>query len=67
MSMFCEICGKGPATGNQVSHSNRKTRRRWLPNLQKATLTIKGKEQTLRVCTRCIRTSRKSNKPAPTA
>ena len=33
MSRQCEICGKGPATGNNVSHANNKTRRRWLPNL----------------------------------
>ena len=33
MSRQCEICGKGPATGNNVSHANNKTRRRFLPNL----------------------------------
>lgn len=65
MSMFCEVCGKGPSTGNQVSHSNRKTRRRWLPNLQKATLTIKGKSTTLRLCTRCLRTHRKNTASKP--
>lgn len=35
MSKRCEITGKGPITGNNVSHSHRKTRRRFLPNLQK--------------------------------
>jgi large subunit ribosomal protein L28 len=57
--MVCEICGKGPSTGNQVSHSNRRTRRRWLPNLQTAELTLKGKSQKVRLCTRCLRTHRK--------
>ena len=35
MAAQCEICGKGPATGNNVSHANNKTRRRFLPNLQR--------------------------------
>jgi len=34
MSRVCQVTGKKPATGNKVSHSNRKSRRRWLPNLQ---------------------------------
>ena len=34
MSRVCQITGKRPITGNNVSHSNRKTRRRFLPNLQ---------------------------------
>lgn len=59
MSMVCELCGKGPTTGNKVSHSHRKTRRRWLPNLQATNLVINGKEQNVRCCTRCLRTHRK--------
>ena len=34
MSKVCQVTGKGPVTGNKVSHSNNKTRRRFLPNLQ---------------------------------
>ncbi len=34
MSKVCQVTGKGPVVGNNVSHSNRKTRRRFLPNLQ---------------------------------
>lgn len=34
MSRVCEVTGKGPMTGNNVSHANNKTRRRFLPNLQ---------------------------------
>ena len=60
MAMICQLCGKGPVTGNKVSHSNRHTRRRWLPNLQNATIVIHGKETSVRVCTRCLRTYRKS-------
>ena len=35
MSRVCTVCGKGRMSGNQVSHSNRKTRRSWAPNVQK--------------------------------
>ena len=38
MSRRCELTGKGPMTGNYVSHANNKTRRRFLPNLQDVTL-----------------------------
>ncbi|MBI5902530.1 MAG: 50S ribosomal protein L28 [Deltaproteobacteria bacterium] len=34
MAATCEVCGKGPVYGNNVSHANNKTRRRWNPNLQ---------------------------------
>ncbi|MDR3631781.1 MAG: 50S ribosomal protein L28 [Desulfocapsaceae bacterium] len=56
MAKVCQICGKGPATGNNVSHAHNKTRRRWLPNLKKVRLvTDKGGTAHARVCTRCIR------------
>ena len=38
MSRRCELTGKGPMTGNNVSHANNKTRRRFLPNLNDTTL-----------------------------
>ena len=34
MSRVCQVTGKGPVTGNKISHANNKTRRRFLPNLQ---------------------------------
>lgn len=56
MAKTCEICGKKPATGNNVSHAHNKTRRRWLPNLQKVRVaTASGNTRSVRVCTRCIR------------
>jgi large subunit ribosomal protein L28 len=55
MARKCYVCGKGPAYGNNVSHANNKTRRRWLPNLQRVKiLTDDGERQRVRVCTRCI-------------
>ncbi|MEE9615343.1 MAG: 50S ribosomal protein L28 [Thermodesulfobacteriota bacterium] len=55
MSATCEICGKGPAFGNNVSHANNKTRRRWNPNLQKVRVTYSGRTKRMQVCSRCIR------------
>lgn len=56
----CQICGKGPTYGHNVSHSKRRTNRRWLPNIQKATIALNNQETSVRVCTRCLRTLRKS-------
>ncbi len=56
MARICEICGKGPVTGNNVSHAHNKTRRRWLPNLQNVRMVdSNGRTVRLKVCTRCIR------------
>ena len=56
MAKGCQICGKGPATGNNVSHAHNKTRRRWLPNLKKVRMVLEsGGVRRARVCTRCIR------------
>jgi large subunit ribosomal protein L28 len=55
MARTCYVCGKGPRYGNNVSHANNKTRRRWLPNLQRVKiLTEEGEPRRVRVCTRCI-------------
>jgi large subunit ribosomal protein L28 len=58
MSRRCEITGKGVLTGNNVSHANNKTRRRFLPNLQDATLLsdVLGVAIRMRLSTRAIRT-----------
>jgi large subunit ribosomal protein L28 len=55
MARECYVCGKKPMHGNNVSHANNKTRRRWLPNLQRVRIqTDAGTNQRVRVCTRCI-------------
>jgi large subunit ribosomal protein L28 len=58
MSRRCQITGKGVLTGNNVSHANNKTRRRFLPNLQEQSLLSDalGSDVKLRMCTRAIRT-----------
>jgi large subunit ribosomal protein L28 len=60
MSQRCEICGKGPVAGNNVSHSKVHTKRRFMPNLQTAHVAIRGRLVKARVCTRCLRTAAKA-------
>lgn len=60
MAKKCEICGKGPLSGNNVSHANNKTRRRFMPNLQYAQVNLGGTTRRVRICTRCLRTLRAS-------
>ena len=55
MAAVCEICGKKPGFGNSVSHSNRKTRRRWNPNIQRVRALVKGSTKRLNACTGCIK------------
>ncbi len=58
MSRRCQITGKGVLTGNNVSHANNKTRRRFLPNLQEISLLSDtlGASVRMRISTRAIRT-----------
>jgi large subunit ribosomal protein L28 len=58
MSRVCEICGKGPLTGNKVSHAKNRTRRVWRPNLVKVKTEIGGTTKTLKVCTRCLKSDK---------
>ncbi|MCH8939254.1 MAG: 50S ribosomal protein L28 [Gemmatimonadetes bacterium] len=70
MARVCEICGKGPVFGHNVSHANNKTNRRWYPNLQRVRAIIDGAPRRIRVCTRCIRSGKvvkASRRLAPTA
>ena len=58
MSRSCQLTGKKPQSGHNVSHSNRKTNRTFLPNIQKVSLAsaVLGRDVTLRVSTRALRT-----------
>jgi large subunit ribosomal protein L28 len=58
MARVCEVCGKGPITGHNVSHANNKTPRRWYPNLQRARVVMNGAVRRIRVCTQCIKSNR---------
>ncbi len=58
MSRVCELTGKGPMSGNTVSHANNKSRRRFLPNLNQVTLIsdVLGKSFSLRISAAALRT-----------
>ena len=60
MSKVCEVCGRGKMAGNKVSHSNRKSNKKYDVNLQTTTMEIDGKDQKVRACTKCIKTSKKA-------
>jgi large subunit ribosomal protein L28 len=57
MSRVCELSGKGPMSGNTVSHANNKTRRRFLPNLNEVTMMsdVLGRSFNLRVSAAALR------------
>ncbi|MDR3021945.1 MAG: 50S ribosomal protein L28 [Clostridiales bacterium] len=59
MARVCGICGKGKATGNNVSHSKRHTRRTFDVNLHKKVVPLDGVDKRVYVCTRCVRTTNK--------
>lgn len=61
MANRCDVCGKGALTGNNVSHSKRRTNRLFLPNLHAARVTLRGRTVKARVCTRCLRTQVKAS------
>lgn len=54
----CEICGKSVQFGNNVSHSNKKTRRMWKPNIRRVRVMDNGRAMKKYVCTRCIRSGK---------
>jgi large subunit ribosomal protein L28 len=55
MAQVCDICGKGPQFGNNISHAHNITRRRWSVNLQAVKALVNGSVKRLRVCTSCIK------------
>ena len=58
MAKRCEICGKGPVVGRQVSHAHNMSPRRFVPNLQTVRAIINGGTKRIRVCTRCLRSQK---------
>jgi large subunit ribosomal protein L28 len=60
MPVQCDICGKGPQVGHNISHSKQATKRRWLPNIQKITVQEGQTTKRLNVCSRCLRTLQKT-------
>ena len=67
MARVCTICAKGPTTGNNVSHANNRTKRRWYPNLQTVRVMVGAAPRRVKVCTRCIKSGRVVKATAPAA
>ncbi len=60
MAQVCQVCGKGPRAGNNVSHANNITKRRWNINLRPVRAKVQGstKSKKMRVCTSCMRSGK---------
>ena len=58
MAKVCDICGKKPITGNNISHANNRTRRRWEPNLQNVRAKIGSTTKRITVCSNCIKSGK---------
>jgi large subunit ribosomal protein L28 len=58
MAAKCDLCGKGPQFGNNISHANNTTRRRWNVNLRPVKAKVEGASKRIRVCTSCIKTGK---------
>ncbi len=63
----CDITGKGSQYGNNVSFSQRHTKKVWRPNLQKKTIVVDGKKVTLKISTQALRTLKKKGLVAAAA
>ena len=57
MARRCDICGKGPMSGNTVSKSMYHQRRVWRPNLIDVKTEIDGRTLTLKLCSRCLKSN----------
>ena len=69
MAAVCELCGKKPSFGMSLSHSHRRTKRRWNPNIQRVRALVGRLARRLHVCTSCIRAGKvdQAAPPVPTA
>jgi len=63
VAAVCEICGKHPGFGMNVSHSHRRTKRRWDPNIQRVRAIVDGSPKRLNACTSCIRSGKVVKRP----
>ena len=60
MAAVCDVYGKKPTFGNNISHSHRRTRRRFNPNVQKVRVVVDGAPKRLTVCTKCLKANKVS-------
>lgn len=62
MSKECDICGKKPMVGNNISHAHNVNKRRFNPNLQSVRAVHNGGLKRMKVCTQCIKSGRVTKK-----
>ncbi len=55
MASVCEVCGKHPSFGYNISHSHRRTKRRWNPNIQRVRAVVGSTVKRVDVCTSCLK------------
>ena len=55
MARVCEMCGKGPQFGNNISHAHNVTKRRWNVNLRAVRAIVGGAHRRVRVCASCLK------------
>ena len=55
MAKICDVCGKKPIAGNNVSHAHNITKRRFNPNLQRVRALVNGSPKRMNVCTSCLK------------
>ena len=72
MAAVCDVCGKKPSFGNNVPFSQKKTRRRWNPNIQRIRAMVGNSPKRINVCTSCLKAGKvtkavRRNHPAPTS
>ena len=58
MASVCDVCGKTPGFGNKISHSHRRSRRRFNPNVQKLRVMVDGAPKRIAVCTKCLKANK---------
>ncbi len=58
MAQVCDVCGKGPQFGNNVSHAHNVTRRRWNVNLHPVRAQVNGGNKRMRVCSSCLKSGK---------
>lgn len=55
MASVCDICGRRPGFGMKVSHSHRRSSRRWNPNVQRVRAVVNGSPRRVNVCAKCLK------------
>jgi large subunit ribosomal protein L28 len=60
---MCEICGKKPLVGSNISHAHNVTKRRFNPNLQSVRTLANGRTKKMMVCTSCLKSGRVQKAP----